>query len=144
MCRSSARLELSRVLIPSLPGIRTCTPLEVSLFPNLSTTQAEVWHKYVRCSMDIQVNKREDCHKGKYHRTAKQKDPNHGFHSTCLLATSQEVLNHFLYNPQAIYSTLVPDYNLGLSIFNLMFFPQFISASLLSPNVKFSKLILNQ
>lgn len=86
MCRCRARLELSRVLILSLLriSIRPYTPLEVSLFPNLSTIPAEVWHKYVKCSMYIQVNKRKECHKRKHHRIVKQNDPKHSFYSTCI------------------------------------------------------------
>lgn len=61
-----------------------------------------------------------------------------------LLATLQEVLYHFLYITQAVYSILVLDLNPDLSSFNLMFFSQFLSASLLSPNVKFPKVMLNQ
>lgn len=38
----------------------------------------------MHCSMNIQVNKREECHKRKHHRTVKHNDPKHSFYSTCI------------------------------------------------------------
>lgn len=58
-----------------------------------------------------------------------------------VLAILQEVMYRFIYKLQVILSIPIPDQNPSLSTFNLIFFPQFLSTSLLIPNVKFPKVI---